>query len=185
MLRGAFPVLVAAIAFSAGVLVAAITFSVGVTESTRQAAPTESSTPAGSLSAADIAEAAGPSVVSVRADQEIGSGMIYDANGLILTNAHVVSGTHNITVTLKDGRHFAGTVVGSDPAFDIAVIGIDGASKLPTVSLGTASALEVGVRRSFWPLMISVGTLGSEVIVVSGVALANGQYAHSGAELSA
>ena len=48
----------------------------------------------------------------------------------------------------------------------------------------TASALAVGVRRSSAPEMISVGTSGSEVIVVSGAAVANGQYAHTGAELS-
>ena len=51
----------------------------------------------------------------------------------------LASGTHNITVTLKDGRRFAGTVMGSDTAFDVAVIGIDGAINLPTVGTTTTS----------------------------------------------
>jgi S1-C subfamily serine protease len=96
------------------------------------------------MSAADIARTVGPAVVSVRADQQIGSGMIYTAGGLILTNAHVVHGATNITVTLSDGRHFAGTVVGADTAFDIAVVGIDGGFNLPIVPLGASSTLQVG-----------------------------------------
>jgi S1-C subfamily serine protease len=98
MLRWLLPVVVGAVAFVAG-----------VTLDTRLVAQPEPAAPDGSQSVVDISAKVGPSVVSVRADQEIGSGMIYDANGFILTNAHVVSGTHNITVTLKDGRHFAGT----------------------------------------------------------------------------
>jgi putative serine protease PepD len=122
MLRWLLPVVVDAVAFVAG-----------VTLDTRLVAQPEPAAPDGSQSVVDISAKVGPSVVSMRADQEIGRGMIYDANGFILTNAHVVSGTHNITVTLKDGRHFAGIVVGSDTAFDFAVMGLDGAANLPTV----------------------------------------------------
>ena len=74
------------------VLVAAVAFVAGVLGNTRPAAQPESLPRPGSLSAVAISEKVGSAVVSVRADQEIGSGMIYDANGLILTNAHVVSG---------------------------------------------------------------------------------------------
>jgi len=153
MLRWLLPVLVGAVAFVAG-----------VTLDTRLAAQPETAAPDGSQSVVDISAKVGPSVVSVRADQEIGSGMIYDANGFILTNAHVVSGTHNITITLKDGRHFAGTVVGSDTAFDVAVIGIDGVANLPTVSLGTASTLQVGQ-----PLVVIGNPYGLNQTLTTGI----------------
>jgi S1-C subfamily serine protease len=146
------------------VLVAAVAFVAGVLANTRPAAQPESLAPAGSLSAVAISEKVGSAVVSVRADQEIGSGMIFDANGLILTNAHVVSGTHTITITLKDGRHFAGTVIGSDTAFDIAVIGIDAGSNLPTVALGTASTLKVGE-----PLVVIGNPYGLNQTLTTGI----------------
>jgi serine protease Do len=146
------------------VLVAALAFAAGVLATTRLGAPPESPAPAESLSPVTISDTVGSAVVSVRADQEIGSGMIFDANGLILTNAHVISGTHDITVTLKDGRHFAGTVVGSDTAFDIAVIGIDGGPYLPTVSFGTASTLKVGE-----PLVVIGNPYGLNQTMTTGI----------------
>src|SRR5437868_5811318 len=60
--------------------------------------------PAGSVAA--VAQSAGPAVVSIRTDQGLGSGVVYDPNGMILTNAHVVQGAQSITVGLVDGRHF-------------------------------------------------------------------------------
>jgi serine protease Do len=97
--------------------------------------------PAGSVMA--VAQSVGPAVVSVRTNQGLGSGVIYDSSGLILTNAHVVDGAQSITIGMVDGRHFTGKVVGSDNGFDVAVIDIDGSS-LPTAPLGNASALQVG-----------------------------------------
>ena len=55
-----------------------------------------------------------------------GSGFIFDASGRILTNNHVVKDADNIKVTLNDGREFKATVVGTDPATDVAVIKIEG-----------------------------------------------------------
>jgi serine protease Do len=72
-----------------------------------------------------------------------GSGFIYDSNGLILTNAHVVESGGAITVTLADGRSFAGTVVASDSAADLAVVRVD-ATGLPAVTLGSPAGLAVG-----------------------------------------
>src|SRR6266550_2574462 len=92
---------------------------------------------------AAVAQMVGPAVVSVRTDQGLGSGVIYDASGLILTNAHVVDQAQSITIGLVDGRHFGGKVVGADTGFDVAVIKIDGAN-LPTATLGTTSNLQVG-----------------------------------------
>jgi serine protease Do len=72
----------------------------------------------------------------------IGSGFIYDSNGYILTAAHVVEGASKITVTLADGRTFAGTVASSNSTLDVAVVKI-AASGLPTLALNTGK-LQVG-----------------------------------------
>ncbi len=75
--------------------------------------------------------------------QGIGSGVIFDARGYVLTNNHVVEGAQQIRVTLPDGRAFPGKLVGADPLTDLAVIKIDGRD-LPAARLGDSSKLEVG-----------------------------------------
>ncbi|MBN9390656.1 MAG: trypsin-like peptidase domain-containing protein [Chloroflexi bacterium] len=73
----------------------------------------------------------------------VGTGIIYDASGLILTNNHVVEGADSLLVTLTDGRSFQGTVVGTDPQTDLAVVKIT-ADNLTVATLGDSSALQVG-----------------------------------------
>ena len=68
-----------------------------------------------------------------------GSGFIISADGLILTNAHVVREAKDVTVKLSDRREFTAKVLGIDPATDIAVLRID-AKDLPTVRLGDPQA---------------------------------------------
>jgi S1-C subfamily serine protease len=78
-------------------------------------------------------------------DTGVGSGIIYDQSGYILTNYHVVEGADSLLVALTDGRTFSGKVVGSDPVTDLAVVKIDPAgSELPVAELGDSSALQVG-----------------------------------------
>jgi len=72
-----------------------------------------------------------------------GSGFIISADGLVLTNAHVVRDAKQVTVKLSDRREFAAKVLGSDPATDIAVLKLD-AKNLPTVQLGDAKQVQVG-----------------------------------------
>ena len=72
-----------------------------------------------------------------------GSGFIVDAEGLILTNNHVVSNAQDITVTLNDKRTFKAKVVGADPGTDVAVIKIEG-TKLPVLPLGDSDKMRVG-----------------------------------------
>ena len=62
--------------------------------------------------------------------QGVGSGVIYDANGWILTNRHVVADADKLTVELKDGRQFEGTVYGIDTLTDLAIVKVD-ATGLP------------------------------------------------------
>jgi len=105
------------------------------------AASTSATAATGTVAA--VAQMVGPAVVSVRTDQGLGSGVIYDPSGLVLTNAHVVDQAQSITIGLVDGRHFTGKVVGADTGFDVAVIKIDG-SNLPTATLGSTTNLQVG-----------------------------------------
>lgn len=74
----------------------------------------------------------------------LGSGMIFDAQGHILTNHHVVNGATKIRVMLSDGREFPGKVVGTDPKTDLAVIRIDAKEPLPHVRFGDSDKVEVG-----------------------------------------
>jgi S1-C subfamily serine protease len=73
-----------------------------------------------------------------------GSGFIIDRQGIVLTNAHVVNEADRVTVTLKDGRTFDGTVRGADPVTDLAVVSISGAKNLPVAELGDSGKVEVG-----------------------------------------
>ncbi|MBI4597209.1 MAG: Do family serine endopeptidase [Candidatus Omnitrophica bacterium] len=73
----------------------------------------------------------------------LGSGVIIDERGLILTNEHVVANADKITVTLADGREFSGEVKGKDPRSDLAVIKID-AKNLPVAKLGDSSIVRTG-----------------------------------------
>ncbi len=73
-----------------------------------------------------------------------GSGMVIDGQrGLVLTNNHVVSGANQIQVILPDNRSFTGSVVGTDPWGDVAVVHVD-ANNLPHVELGNSSNILVG-----------------------------------------
>jgi S1-C subfamily serine protease len=73
----------------------------------------------------------------------VGSGFIVSADGLILTNNHVVAGTTSLTVVLDDTRSLTATVVSTDPAHDLALIRVN-ASGLTAVTLGDSSSVQVG-----------------------------------------
>ena len=73
----------------------------------------------------------------------VGSGLVLDLEGRILTNNHVISGAQSVTVTLGDGRSYSASLVGADPVTDLAVIQIDAAQLVPA-RLGSSSNIEVG-----------------------------------------
>ncbi len=73
----------------------------------------------------------------------LGSGVIVDAAGLVLTNEHVVREAERIHVTLPDGRQLAARVLGSTPVYDLAVLKVEGA-RLPAAPLGDSDRLMVG-----------------------------------------
>jgi serine protease Do len=74
----------------------------------------------------------------------LGTGMLIDSKGNILTNHHVVGGATDIKVLLADGSSYPAKIVGTDPKTDLAVIHITADKKLPTVSFGDSDKMEVG-----------------------------------------
>jgi len=84
-----------------------------------------------------------PEMPKEQREQSLGSGVVVDPRGYLITNNHVVEKAKEIKVVLADRREFNGKVVGSDPKSDIAVVKIDG-KDLPTVPWGDSSRLQVG-----------------------------------------
>jgi S1-C subfamily serine protease len=92
-----------------------------------------------------------PSVVAIEASQTTtrgvfegaGSGIVLSEDGLVLTNAHVIGGSSEITVVLFDGTRHPARLVGSFPADDLALIQIDAENLVPA-TLGSSDALRVG-----------------------------------------
>ena len=76
-------------------------------------------------------------------ENSLGSGVVVDANGFILTNNHVISGAAEIQVVLRDGRQFPARIVGSDPESDLAVLQAAG-DNMPMAHLGQSEKLRVG-----------------------------------------
>jgi serine protease Do len=104
-----------------------------------------------------------------------GSGFLVAADGYILTNDHVVSGSDEITVYLQNGRYFRARLVGTDPLTDVAVIKIDVNESLPHLSFGDADQVRVGE----WVLAIgNPGFAGGQPLdytVTAGIVSARGR----------
>jgi serine protease Do len=134
------------------------TLAGGTTTASTSTTPPATNT-TGSAPLVDIVKTVSPAVVTIQADgiastdpttgqtgtgSAIGSGVIFDANGLILTNHHVVEGNPSkLTVTLKDGRSFDASVYGVDTLTDLAIVKVD-ATGLPTAAIGDSSTVQVG-----------------------------------------
>jgi S1-C subfamily serine protease len=131
----------------------------------------------------NVASKAGPSVVRIfesgvdpnsidqsQQVQGIGSGIIFDPNGWILTNRHVVSGASSLTVELKDGTRYPGSVYGVDTLTDLAIVKVD-ATGLPAAATGDSDGLKVG------QLVVAIGSpLGTfSNTVTSGIVSAVGR----------
>ena len=93
----------------------------------------------------------------------VGSGFIISADGFVLTNAHVVEGADEVTVTLSDRREFKAKVLGADRRSDVAVLKLD-ATNLPYLRTGDSSKIRVGE----WVLAIG-SPFGLENTVTAGI----------------
>jgi len=136
------------------------------------------STTQGATDVSSIAKNVTPSIVNVgvksqsqssnpfyptQQQEGTGSGVIYSADGYIITNNHVVEGATDITVTLASGTEMKAKVIGTDPENDIAVIKID-KTGLPALPAGNSDNLVVG------ELVVAVGSpLGFEQTVTAGI----------------
>lgn len=113
---------------------------------------------------AEIAEAVSPAVVQISTTGGLGSGVIYDQDGLILTAAHVVQGATDVAIRLYDGSRVDGVVIGTHPRTDVAVIKIDGRPDLPVAELAVGTEIRVG------QLAVALGSpFGLEQTVTSGI----------------
>jgi serine protease Do len=104
-------------------------------------------------------------------DRSQGSGFVIGADGLILTNAHVIDGAKKIVVRLTDKREFDAKVVGKDVHTDVAVLKIFVSDQLPAFSLGDSDDLQVGE----WVMAIG-NPFGLESSVSSGIVSAKGRH---------
>ena len=76
--------------------------------------------------------------------QSLGSGVIVDASGLVVTNNHVIDGMTEVKVALSDRREFEAEIVLRDPRTDLAILRLKGGKDFPALDLGDSDALEVG-----------------------------------------
>lgn len=79
-----------------------------------------------------------------RTAQSLGSGVIVDASGLVVTNNHVIDGMTEVKIALSDKREFEAEIVLRDPKADLAVLKLKGKAPFPTLELGDSEGLEVG-----------------------------------------
>ncbi|MEO8004443.1 MAG: trypsin-like peptidase domain-containing protein [Betaproteobacteria bacterium] len=112
------------------------------------------------------AQSINPYKVQGRVSHTIGSGFIYDAKGLVITNSHVAFGRQTLFVTLDDGTVVPARLLGADPVYDIAVLQIPKPEKgkIATVPLGDSDHLRVGEN------VIAIGNpLGLDQTVTRGI----------------
>jgi S1-C subfamily serine protease len=135
-----------------------------VTVSTTEPAAAESTVAIG-----QIYEASQPGVVEITAgggpSQAQGSGFVYDEDGHVVTNQHVVEGASDITVRFSNGSTYPATLVGTDPSTDLAVVRVDApASVLHPLELGDSGNVEVG------DAVVAMGSpFGLEGTITSGI----------------
>ncbi len=109
-----------------------------------------------------------------RAVEGLGSGVIIDPSGVIVTNDHVIRGASEIHVVLADGRQVDAEVIGSDSDNDLAVLKVNVKGALPSAKLGTSSDLMIGET------VVAIGSpLGLKKTVTVGVVSALGRTIHN------
>jgi S1-C subfamily serine protease len=121
-----------------------------------------------------VVRAVSPSIVQIEAGSGLGSGVVYDNKGHIVTNAHVVAGARAFTVTLRSGERRAATLVGAFPTDDLAVIRTRGAGLRPA-AFASSSKVEVG------DIVLAIGNpLGLRSSVTDGIVSSLGRTVSAG-----
>jgi putative serine protease PepD len=117
----------------------------------------------GSEPVAAVAKALLPAIVEIRTGQGLGSGVVYDRNGYILTAAHVVEGNDQVTVRLAEGTQVNGRVLGTDESNDVAVVRVNHSGL-------TAAPLALGVKLQVGQMAVAIGSpFGLDQTVTAGV----------------
>jgi S1-C subfamily serine protease len=111
-----------------------------------------------------IAQAVGPAVVQIDDNGSIGSGVIYNKSGLILTAHHVVANSATLTVVFTDGTKVEGRVVGRQPARDLAIVAVASEKELTAAELADTSTLAIGQ-----PVVALGSPFGFQASVTSGI----------------
>jgi serine protease Do len=107
--------------------------------------------------------------------QGLGSGFVFDTEGYIVTNNHVIENADEIKVRLANGKEFDAKVMGRDPKTDLALIKIDGSNNLTPLPMGNSDALRVGT----W--VVAIGSpFGLEQTVTAGIVSAKGRVIGAG-----
>ncbi|WP_412542097.1 trypsin-like peptidase domain-containing protein [Longispora sp. K20-0274] len=127
---------------------------------------------------ADVAEMAQKSVVGVKTATGEGSGVVFDKDGYIVTNNHVIAGARGqVQVTLPDGKTVPATLVGTDPTNDLAVLKIDGVDGLQPIVFADSSAVKIGDD------VLAIGNpLGLDGTVTKGILSARNRTIDEGSE---
>jgi serine protease Do len=107
--------------------------------------------------------------------RSMGSGFIFDPDGYILTNNHVVESSETITVKTAEGEEHEATLIGRDPKTDIAVLKIEGEEPFPFIAFGDSDELKVGE----WVMAIG-NPFGLDFTVTAGIVSAKGRYIGQG-----
>jgi serine protease Do len=120
---------------------------------------------------ADAIDRVHRSLVHISNGRGAGAGTIWHSDGLIVTNAHVVHGRHDLKVSLPDGRRLPARLLAADPDRDLAALSVD-ASDLPTIEIGDSRQ----VRPGQWVMAVGhpwgiQGSVTSGVVIGSGDAL--------------
>jgi len=166
--------------FSAGLALGgcggqARTTSTSSTVATATAAPSASGAAAVEQQFVAVIKQTQPQVVQIQTDSGLGSGVIFDAKGNIVTNAHVVSGASQLAVTLADGRRFDARLVGAYVPDDLAVVDIGSGHGISPARFADSSKLAVG------EIVLAEGNpLGLQSSVTDGIISALGRNVSEG-----
>jgi putative serine protease PepD len=137
----------------------------GGDDSSAPAAAVSESEPAAALQKqfVDVVDRVSPRVVQIQTDKGLGSGIVYDRHGAVVTNAHVAAGARRFLVTLANGDRHGAVLMGSDPSNDLAVIRLRGATP-PPAEFADSSAVRAG------DIVFAIGNpLGLQSSVTQGI----------------
>jgi S1-C subfamily serine protease len=138
------------------------------------ASPAQSGADALQQQFVEVVKAVEPEVLQIQTNTGLGSGIVFDDRGDVVTNAHVVTGAQKLIVTLATGRQHPATLVGIDPQSDVAVIRIRGATPQPA-TFADSSKIQVG------DIVLAIGNpLGLRSSVTQGIVSSVGRTVSEG-----